>query len=76
MPKKPNHKTFHNRLESLFRFNIVSNVLTCITRALCTLIQNANFSSCVIFLGSISSNREIRDLQSRKVSDYQLLLVV
>lgn len=38
-------------------------IITCITSTLCTLIQKASFSSCFIFLGSTSSNRETSDLQ-------------
>lgn len=48
------------------RYNIVNNLLviaiTCISNALCMLIQKASFSSCFNFLGSTSSSLLIIDL--------------
>ena len=48
---------------------------TCITSALCTLIQNASFSSCFSFLGCTSSNRETSDLQETRFSSKTKLKV-
>lgn len=41
-------------------------IITCITKALCMLIQKASFSSCFNLLGSTSSNRQISDLNMKE----------
>lgn len=53
-------------------YKVLKSIHTCITRALWMFIQNASFSSCVIFLGSTFSSLLTNDLHSLDLNKWVL----